>query len=107
VEQIASAVKSKRYTRTRIDRMILCAFLGLTVDDLNTPAPYTRVLGFTDRGRTALRRAKESGVFHNVGEKIADAYQVIENRCADLYGLFAASGPESADAESRLRVIRR
>ena len=107
VEQIASAVKSKRYTRTRIDRMILCAFLGLTVDDLNTPAPYTRVLGFTDRGRTALRLAKESGVFHNVGERIADIYQTTENRCADLYGLFAASCPESADAESRLRVIRK
>ena len=107
LEQIASAVKSKRYARTRIDRMILCAFLGLTADDLNTLAPYTRVLGFTDRGRTALRRAKKSGVFHNVGERIADSYQATENRCADLYGLFAASGPESAAAESQLRVIRR
>lgn len=107
VEQIASAVKSKRYTRTRIDRMILCAYLGLTGEDLNTPAPYTRVLGLTDRGRTALRRAKETGVFYNVGEKICDPYQATENRCADLYGLFAASGPETADAESRLRVLYR
>ena len=107
VEQIASAVKSKRYTRTRIDRMILCAFLGLTGGELNTPAPYTRVLGFTDRGRTALRKAKETGVFYNVGGKTGDPYQQLENRCADLYGLFAASGPEAADAEARLRVVYR
>ena len=105
VEQIASAVKSKRYTRTRIDRMILCAFLGLTAEDLNTPAPYTRVLGFTDRGRTALRRAKETGVFYNVGEKTGNDYQAIENRCADLYGLFAETCPELAGTESHLRVL--
>ena len=104
VEGIASAVKSKRYTRTRIDRMILCAFLGLTAEDLNATAPYTRVLGFTDRGRMALRRAKETAIFYNVGEKTGDAYHQIENRCADLYGLFAASGPEAAGTESRLRV---
>ncbi len=107
VEQIASAVKSKRYTRTRIDRMLLCAFLGLTREDLSSPVPYTRVLGFTDRGRLALRRAKASGVFYNVGEKTDDPFQSIENRCADLYGLFAASAPECAGAESRLRVMYR
>ena len=30
LDAVASAVKSKRYTRSRIDRMILCAFLGIT-----------------------------------------------------------------------------
>ena len=30
LEAVASAGKSKRYTRSRIDRMILCAFLGIT-----------------------------------------------------------------------------
>ena len=39
LEDIIAATKSKRYTRTRIDRMILCAFLGLTQEDLSSPAP--------------------------------------------------------------------
>ena len=30
LEAINSATKSKRYTRTRLDRMVMCAFLGLT-----------------------------------------------------------------------------
>ena len=107
LEDVAAAVKSKRYTRTRIDRMILCAFLGLTLDDMNTPAPYTRVLGLTDRGRTALRKAKESGVFYNVGEKTGDGYQNLENRCADLYALFAQTRPEPAGAEGKLRLLYR
>lgn len=106
LEQIASAVKSRRYTRTRIDRMILCAFLGLTQADLDTPAPYTRILGFTDRGREALRTAKKSGVYYNVGEKTGDPFQDTEQRCADLYGLFAVNAPERAGREQELRVIR-
>ena len=105
LEEIAAAVKSKRYTRTRIDRMVMCAFLGLTSEELNTPAPYTRVLGLTDRGRSALRKAKQFGVFYNVGEKTGHPYQTLENRCADLYALFAASGPERAGAEQKLRVL--
>ena len=36
LEAIIEATKSKRYTRTRIDRMILCAFLGLTEKDIGT-----------------------------------------------------------------------
>ena len=107
VEEIASAVKSKRYTRTRIDRMILCAFLGLTAEDLNAPAPYTRVLGLTDRGRTALRKAKETDAFYNVGENTRDPYQAVEHRCADLYALFAASAPEPAGREQTLRIVYR
>ena len=52
---LLTAVKSKRYTRSRLDRMVLCAFLGLTAEDLAAEAPYVRILGFRDRGRQALR----------------------------------------------------
>ena len=105
LEEIASSVKSRRYTRTRIDRMILCAFLCLTRADMETPAPYTRVLGFTDRGRAALRQAKKHGVFYNVGEKTEDPFWTVEQRCSDLYGLFAAGTPERAGAEPFCRIL--
>ena len=105
LEEIASAVKSKRYTRSRIDRMILCAFLGLTDEILSSPAPYTRVLGFSNRGREVLRRAMQTGLFHNTGAKTDDAFQGIENRCSDLYGLFAQGAPRPAGQEGKLRVI--
>lgn len=105
LEEIAANVKSKRYTRTRIDRMILCAFLGLTKENLASPAPYTRVLGLNDRGRIALRRARETAPFYNVGERKDHPFQSIESRCADLYGLFAREEPEPAGAEGKLRLI--
>ena len=89
LEDILSATKSKRYTRTRLDRMAMCAFLGITEDILNTPVPYTRVLAFNDTGREILKRVKKTGAFVNAGEVQAHPYQQIENRCGDLYGLFA------------------
>ena len=44
LEGILAAAKSKRYPRTRLMRMLLCGFLGLTEQQLAEPAPYVRVL---------------------------------------------------------------
>lgn len=104
LENILTAVKSKRYTRTRLDRMVMCAFLGLTQKDLAAPAPYVRVLALNDRGRQILKDARETGNFPNIGEKLDHPYQKIETRCGSLYGLFALQEPDSADAEQQLRV---
>ena len=102
LEQIAAATKSKRYTRSRIDRMILCAFLGLSADDLNAPPPYARVLAFNDRGREILNKAKKDGLFPNIGEKTGHPYEIIENRCDALYGLFAQQAPTAPQPRARI-----
>ena len=104
LEEILTAVKSKRYTRTRLDRMVMCAFLGLTAQELATPAPYARVLALNDKGREVLKAARETGWYPNIGEKVDHPYQEIENRCGALYGLFCADTPESPDAEGNYRV---
>ena len=104
LEDILTAVKSKRYTRTRLDRMVMCAFLGLTQKDLAAPAPYTRVLALNDRGRQILKAARSVGSFPNIGEKQEDPYQSIETRCGSLYGLFAQEETEQPDTESQLRI---
>jgi predicted nucleotidyltransferase len=106
LEEVASATKSKRYTRTRIDRMILCAFLGLTADDLATPPPYARVLAFNDKGREILKTARTGGLFPNIGEKIDHPYQQIENRADALYGLFATNTPTPPPPKYRVSYLR-
>ena len=102
LEAVASAVKSKRYTRSRIDRMILCAFLGLTAQDMSAPAPYTRVLAFNNTGREILKNARNYGHFPNIGEKIDHPYQQIEDRVEALYGLFALDTPQAPDPKHRI-----
>ena len=99
---VAEAVKSKRYTRTRIDRMILCAFLGLTAEELSAPAPYSRVLAFNDRGRKILKKARETDHFPNIGERLDHPFQTIEDRCDALYGLFASEFPAAPDPKYRI-----
>ncbi len=105
LEGIICATKSKRYTRTRIDRMILCAFLGLSLTDLMCQIPYVRVLGFTDRGRLVLKEARKTGTFLNAGEIDSGEYWERERRIGDLYGLFCDSSPEAPGIEAQRRII--
>ncbi len=104
LESVIAATKSKRYTRTRIDRMILCAYLGITAQMLAEPAPYARVLGFNDSGRAILSDVKESGFFLNIGQKVSCDYAQLEQQAASLYGLFAHQ-PGSPRQESLYRVL--
>ena len=103
LEQILTATKSKRYTRTRLDRMVMCAFLGITRQQLEASVPYTRVLGFNDTGRELLKKARLSGTFLHTGESAEDPLWELEQRWDDLYGLCCAS-PAPAGGESKRRV---
>ena len=105
LEEILSATKSKRYTRTRLDRMVLCAFLGLTLEDFLSPVPYTRVLALNNRGRGILRKARNFGSFLNAGEIHDSEYCRKEYRMGDLYGLFCTGGPEAPGIEAKRRVV--
>ena len=105
LDEIIAATKSKRYTRTRIDRMVMCAFLGLTKTDLATSAPYTRVLALNDRGRTVLKEARNHGSFLNAGEAVPTEYGARERKIGDLYGLFCTDSPEAPGAEDRRRIF--
>lgn len=105
LEEILTAVKSKRYTRTRLDRMVMCAFLGLTEQDMSAPAPYVRVLGFSQKGREVLKKARTTGDFPNAGEPRDCEYWQKEQLWGDLYGLFAVNAPEAPGTEKRRRVV--
>lgn len=104
LEDILNAVKSKRYTRTRLDRMVMCAALQLTAEDLSAPIPYVRALAFNDRGRALLKQAKDALCILNAGEASPNPMWQTEQRAGDLYGLFAQAGPEAPGIEARRRI---
>ena len=56
LEAVVTAVKTKRYARSRIRRMLLCAALGIRSADMEMPVSYVRVLAADERGRALLRR---------------------------------------------------
>lgn len=104
LEEILTAVKSKRYTRSRLDRMVMCAFLGLTEEVLSQPVPYVRVLAFNETGRQILRQQKGGFPLRHAGEPMAHPYWGLETRAQDLYGLFVQDGPEPPGLEKKRRI---
>jgi predicted nucleotidyltransferase len=59
-EQLITAVKSRRYTYTRISRLCMQAMLGIRRGGFGSGDPgYIRVLGFTDKGREILSEMRE------------------------------------------------
>lgn len=104
LEDILTAVKSKRYTRSRLDRMVMCAFLELTEEALSQPVPYVRVLAFNETGRQILRQQKGGFPLRHAGEPMAHPYWALETRAQDLYGLFAQDGPEPPGLEKKRRI---
>ena len=55
VEALIDEVKTKRYTRARICRILTCALLGITEALQNKEIRHARVLGFTPDGEKMLK----------------------------------------------------
>lgn len=110
-ETMVQAIKSKRYPRTRIQRLLLCAYLGITQEALDAPISYARVLALSPTGRSLLRQARDRTGFPliNPGQAPDDpALYALETRAADLYTLFAAPGcPTPCQTEQNGRIILR
>ena len=57
VVELLSIINTKRYTKTRLQRILLYAILGITKKDMEmsmSTTPYIRVLGFNDKGQELL-----------------------------------------------------
>ena len=109
LEAIVQAAKSKRYTRTRLMRLLLCAYLGITEETLMQPAPYVRVLAVNGRGQRVLRQAKQDGELPllHTGQRAPDcAYAALERRAADLFPLFCEAEELYVNLERKARIFR-
>lgn len=63
LSELQQSIKSKRYTLTKVKRMLNNILLGITKEDMNlvkdiNKLPYIRVLAFNDKGREILKKIK-------------------------------------------------
>lgn len=59
ITNLINIVKTKRYIVTRIQRILICALLGITKRDVGMAKkaePYIRVLGFNEKGKELISR---------------------------------------------------
>lgn len=95
LEDVLEKCKTKRYTHSRLRRIILRCFLGITEEYGKTGVPYIRVLGFNEKGANLLKLAKEkatlplivnNGEIKNLSPE-ARAYFELESKARDLFSL--------------------
>ncbi len=95
MDEILTAVKSKRYTHARLRRIILSSYLGVTAELQKQPVPYIRVLGMNENGAKILsiasKRAKVPLIASlKEAEKIsskAAEFARLEVKAGDIYSL--------------------
>ncbi len=60
VVELLTLIDTKRYTKTRLQRIFLYAILGITKDDMQLSkkiTPYIRILGFNENGKELISEA--------------------------------------------------
>ena len=88
-ERVIDILKSKRYTRTRIQRVLIHMLLGVTREQVKNAQNYVRILGFNERGAEHLRELRRSGgaglpVIVNLNKDMADHPELKETAAIDI-----------------------
>jgi predicted nucleotidyltransferase len=100
VEELLGLLKTKRYTRTKLQRMLLHILLNHTKSQLGPTllregVPYLRVLGFSSAGRVLLKRMKQTAkvpIITNVNSlPEAIPFLQLDIQATSVYGLGYAS----------------
>lgn len=109
IEQLLEPLATKRYTRTKLQRMLLRITLNhkketLTLERLQQGVPYLRVLGFSEQGRTLLRKMKTKAAVpiitnvtkHQLPTQAAQDFLELDLKATALYA-YAYPQPTSYD----------
>lgn len=98
-EDIVNDLKSKRYTRTRIERVLVHTLLGVKREDVLNAEKYIRVLAFDEKGSSYLKNIKKSGkcslpIITNINREVPTFPKIIQTfkkdiLAADIYNLAA------------------
>lgn len=59
VDELIDAIKSKRYTYNRLNRMLIHILLGIKKNDNKKDMEYIRLLGFTNQGKEYINTIKK------------------------------------------------
>jgi predicted nucleotidyltransferase len=93
VESFINEIKTKRYTRTRISRILMQYLLAYDLEPIEVLRRQTpeaiKILALNDKGKeilAALRKDKEIALQHNY-EKNLDPFQKIDQKASLIYAL--------------------
>lgn len=111
LEEIYDKIKTKRYTHSRIRRIILRAYLDIT-KDFTSDVPYIRILGFNRKGQDIAALMKKHANLPIIS-RYADVKELsekgrrlfdLECKCTELYNL-GYKKPLPCGTEQRSKMI--
>ncbi len=113
LENLLGLIKSKRYTMSRIKRILMCAYLGITNKIQRKNPPYSRTLGATAKGLEILNIAKKTAKlpiiskFSDLSGKNSFSQKIFNIECTatDLFGVFSKK-LEMLKSEKKFKFIR-
>ncbi|MPQ44167.1 nucleotidyltransferase [Clostridium tarantellae] len=97
LNELIMLCKSKRYTYTRISRVLCQCYLGITKDILNlrsTEPTYTRVLGLNSKGAIALKEIKKKSnlqIVNKISKSSLNDMLNFDIKSTNLYSLINSS----------------
>jgi len=119
IEQLINSIKTRRYTRTKIQRIILHIMMNLSKEDIsifNKCGPlYARVLGFSKKGKTLLRAIKKnsstpliSKLSNYLRQTISEENSHVRNRLVKMlnYDILATDIYVLGNKKAEARVAR-
>ena len=110
IDDIASEIKTKRYTMTRIKRILISALLDITSELASSNATYLRVLGMNNIGTEILRQIKNNSDL-DIITKTADYKKVnpvfdLDIRAQNIFALCGGNKKGNADLTTSPIVLK-
>lgn len=112
IEKILLEIKTKRYTMSRLKRIIMAAVLDIKNEIQRKDVPYIRILGADEKGIEILKKSKNFAL--PVITKYSEAknlstfgYKIFEKECfcTSIYGLFLEN-VKNLPPEQQFKLIR-
>ncbi len=110
--ELYDAIKTKRYSHSRIRRIILSAFLDVKKEYTSGSVPYIRILAMNEKGKEIISSAEASlpviAKYADLKKLSATAKEIFELECkaTDLWALSLPSpAPCGMDFTSKLTVL--
>lgn len=103
LDELIMLCKSKRYSYTRINRVLCQCFLSLSKDDFllsKTEPEYIRILGLNQNGAKILKEIKKNSdikIINKISKKEINNMLSIDIKATNLYSLLNENIPINAD----------
>jgi predicted nucleotidyltransferase len=85
IDELIEAIKSKRYTYNRLNRMLIHILLGIRKDDNKKPIEYIRLLGFNNKGKEYINNIKK-----DIEIPLITKYRDLDDKAKDYEDIAAA-----------------